>query len=101
VIVTVDAGLSDIPTLQEHAALGIRKFADYPGYIGGALHVSVDGTRLIQYLQWESESSYRACIDDPLWEELPSSRHFLEAVSSGQAHLDARVFHVAVSNTSS
>lgn len=95
VIVTVDASQDLIPALQEHAAMGIRRFDTYPGYLGGALHVSADGTRLVQYLQWESESSYESCRTDPAWDALRSTQHFLAAVASGRATIDSRSFHVA------
>ena len=99
VIVTVDAAMSAMAALEEHAAFGVRHFATYPGYLSGALHVSTDGTRLIQYLQWESESTYRACIDDPAWDQLESARLFKESVASGLAKVDARSFRVAASCT--
>ena len=94
VIVTVDAGGDVMPALREHAATGIRSFTRYSGYIAGALHVSADGTRLVQYLQWESEALYQACIADPGWDDLPSTQHFRAAVASGQATVDARSYGI-------
>ncbi len=98
VVVTVDAAVTDMAALEEHAAFGVRHFANYPGYLAGALHVSADGTRLIQYLQWESESTYRSCIDDPAWDLLQSARLFKESVASGRAKVDARSFRVATTH---
>lgn len=94
VIVTVDADPDVVPELEAHARFGIEHFSEHPGYVGGALHRSADGRRLVQYLQWESEASYRDCMDDPRWDQLPSAARFLEHVSSGRAVLDARVFSV-------
>lgn len=95
VIVTVDAPAELIPRLAEHARLGIRRFPEWEGYLGGALHLSQDGTRLVQYLSWASETDYRRCIEDPEWDSLPSTREFAETVRSGNAVVDARVFAVA------
>lgn len=94
VVVTVDAPLSEMPALEAHARLGLDRFASYPGFIGGALHRSEDGLRLVQYLQWESEAEYLACRDDPAWDELSSTRAFMRAVSEGRAVVDARIFTV-------
>ena len=94
IIVTVDAAPELLSALSAHARLGIERFSRFPGFLGGALHLSEDRGRIVQYLQWASESEYRACIDDPSWDELASTKTFMEAVHSGQAQLDARVFHV-------
>lgn len=94
VIVTVDAPPALLEEMVAHARAGIRRFAEYPGYAGGALHVSDDGGRLIQYLQWRSRSEYEACIEDPAWDDLESTAPFLDAVRSGRAKLDARVYDV-------
>ena len=94
VIVTVDAAREVLSELSVHARVGLGRFPAYPGYVGGALHVSEDGERMVQYLQWRSEEEFRACVDDPVWESLPSTATFLDAVSSGQAHMDLRSFHV-------
>ncbi|NNF27298.1 MAG: hypothetical protein HKN73_08770 [Gemmatimonadetes bacterium] len=100
-IVTVDAEASLIPALREHAEGGLAAFSNYPGYLGGALHLSADGTRLVQYLQWRSEAEYLACLEDPRWEEMPSTRRFLDAAKNGEARVDARTFTVvAVSSPS-
>ena len=94
VIVTVDADPDTMPHLRHHAVAGLDRFREYAGYLGGALHVSNDGSRLVQYLQWRSETDYRACVEDPAWDRLPSTALFLEAASTGEARVDARVFAV-------
>ena len=70
IIVTVDAAPELLSVLSEHARLGLERFPEFPGFLGGALHLSEDQGRIVQYLQWASESEYRACIDDPSWDEL-------------------------------
>ena len=101
IIVTVDGAPELLSVLLAHARLGIERFNRFPGFLGGALHLSEDQGRIVQYLQWASESEYRACIDDPSWDELPSTRTFMKAIHSGQAKLDARVFQVQVTSDAS
>ena len=100
-IVTVDADASLIPALRAHAEAGLARFPTFPGYLGGALHVSADGTRLVQHLRWRTEREYQACVDDPCWDDLPSTRHFLEAARSGEARVDARIFTVVATSPGS
>ena len=94
VIVTVDADVDLVPALADHARLGLEEFSRYPGFRGGALHVSDDGCRMVQYLQWYSMEEYRACVADPAWDDLPSTRAFMDVLASGRARLDVRVFRV-------
>lgn len=94
VVVTVDASQAVMADLIEHARFGLDRFPDSEGFVGGALHLSDDGTRLVQYLQWTSQASYNAARDDPNWDEAPSARQFAEHVTSGRASIDARVYDV-------
>jgi hypothetical protein len=94
VMVTVDAAPDRMPELVEHASLGLERFPEYSGFLGGALHVDEAGTRLVQYLQWASAEQYRACVEDPAWDDLPSTRRFLDAVASGHARMDVRILLV-------
>jgi hypothetical protein len=95
VIATVEADPSLLKDLSAHAEVGLERFPAYPGFIGGALHISEDRSRLVQYLQWRAEGDYSACINDPAWSQLPSTLRFNEAVESGAAFLDVRAYQVA------
>lgn len=94
VVVTLDAPLERMPALLSHASLGLERFPGFPGYLSGALHVSHDGTRLIQYLEWASVEQYEQCVQDPNWDELESTRRFMETVAAPDVHIDARAYHV-------
>ncbi len=94
VVVTVDTEPEFIADLERHARLGLEVFKDIDGFISGALHKSHDGTRLIQYLQWESESAHLACMTDKRWDELESTRRFMELVHSGRATMVVKSFAV-------
>lgn len=99
VLVTVDAALEVMPELEAHARLGLERFPLFTGFISGALHRSADGSRLVQALRWRSEADYVACIHDPHWDELPSTRRFMELIDSGAATLEVRVYEVVATSS--
>ena len=97
VVVTVDAETEILDDMLEHARLGVATyFGECEGFIAGALHVSADRTRIVQYLQWESEAAYLQCRDDPRWDALGSTRRFHDHITAGRALVDARLFEVLV-----
>ncbi|RLW69671.1 MAG: hypothetical protein B6D68_01785 [spirochete symbiont of Stewartia floridana] len=98
VIVTVDAPAETISEMEFHARDGLVRFKEYKGFVSGALHKSTDGKRLIQYLQWETEADHLACMNDPRWDDRPSTRRFMEHVESGGAQTDVRVYEVVSSS---
>lgn len=100
VIVTVDAAAEVLAEMADHARLGLEGFDAWPGYVGGDLHVSADGTRLVQRLEWDSQADWERCRDDPHWDTVPSTRRILEHVETGRARLDVRTYErVATSST--
>ncbi|MGA7050623.1 MAG: antibiotic biosynthesis monooxygenase family protein [Mycobacterium sp.] len=36
-----------------------------PGFISANIHVSTDGTRVVNYAQWQSAEAYQAVFEDP------------------------------------
>ncbi len=36
-----------------------------PGFIGAAVHASYDGTRVANYVQWQSKEDFRAVFEHP------------------------------------
>ncbi|WP_030830304.1 antibiotic biosynthesis monooxygenase family protein [Streptomyces hygroscopicus] len=40
-------------------------FTKIPGFISANLHVSLDGTRVVNYAQWADEASYSAALQRP------------------------------------
>jgi quinol monooxygenase YgiN len=94
VIVTVDAEPDAMADLEAHAREGLRQFARAAGFVRGALHKSTDGRRLVQYLQWRSEADHHACMNDPRWEDAPTTRRFMELIDSGRATMDVRIYDV-------
>ncbi len=94
VIVTVDADPEHMTELEAHAAAGLAAFPSFPGFVAGALHVSDDGGRIVQYLQWASEADYRACMHDASWDDWPSARRVAALVEAGTARMDVRTYRV-------
>jgi len=54
VVVTVDAAPALMSVFAEHAHVGLERFSTFPGFLGGALHLSDGRGRVAQYLQWSS-----------------------------------------------
>jgi hypothetical protein len=94
VIVTVDAESDVMPDLEAHARAGLTLFRDFVGFVAGALHKSEDGGRLIQYVQWETESHHLECVNDSRWDSFPSTQRFMAIVDSGRAQMDVRTYRV-------
>jgi len=40
-----------------------------PGFISANIHASTDGTRVVNYAQWESERHFQAMLADPVARE--------------------------------
>lgn len=97
VVVTVKAPPELLPTLAAHARAGLERFPRYEGYLGGALHTGPD-ERFVQYLRWADEASYRACVEDPAWEALPTYGPFMDAVRSGRADVEVGVYSVGATS---
>jgi heme-degrading monooxygenase HmoA len=42
-----------------------EKMRFVPGFVSANIHVSTDGTRVVNYAQWQSADAYQAMFDDP------------------------------------
>lgn len=42
-----------------------EKMQFVPGFISANIHISTDGTRVVNYAQWQSAEAYQAMLDDP------------------------------------
>ena len=42
-----------------------EKMQFVPGFISANIHVSTDGTRVVNYAQWQSSEAYQAMFEDP------------------------------------
>lgn len=58
---------------------------DVPGFVSANLHVSSDGTRVVNYAQWESAEAFHAMLADPAAQE--HMRQVLEICESADPHL--------------
>ena len=94
VVVTVDAPAEVMPDLLAHARYGLGVFEEFEGFLRGALHLDDGGTRLLQYLVWRSEAEHLACMHDPRWDELESTRRFMDIVNSDGATMEVRTMRI-------
>lgn len=56
-------------------------FARQPGFIGGAVHISYDGSDALTYLQWRNRADHEACMASPDFE--PYNPRWMELLSNG------------------
>jgi quinol monooxygenase YgiN len=54
---------SELAELLSRATVETMRFV--PGFISANIHVSTDGTRVVNYAQWQSPEAYQAMFDDP------------------------------------
>lgn len=40
-----------------------------PGFVSANIHASVDGVRVVNYAQWESEDAFRAMLENPVTQD--------------------------------
>lgn len=94
VIVTVDGEDNEMRFVVNHASAGLDRFSSFAGFMAGATHLSEDGKRVIQYLQWESRETHEACMNHPSWDENESSKRFVEMMESGTIRVDVRIYDI-------
>jgi hypothetical protein len=95
VIVTMDGKPIDMEFVIQHAANGLDRFSQFDDFIAGATHVSDDGNRVVQYLQWNSKKAHEACMNDPGWTTDESSKRFIELMQSYTIKVDVRTYRIA------
>ena len=74
--------------LIEILADGIRRTTSrQPGFISATIHASLDGTRVANYVQWESRDAYERLFRDPemlrFMESLQEQLRFARADANG------------------
>jgi quinol monooxygenase YgiN len=59
-----------------------------PGFVSANLHKSLDGTRVVNYAQWESRAAFEAMLANP-----EAQRHMAQALTF--AHSEPHLYEVA------
>lgn len=77
---------AELVRLIERAASEVM--SDLPGAISNALHRSVDGTRVVNYVQWHDEASLRAAL------VTPAAQPLFEQMLDVADHLDHNLYEV-------
>ncbi len=93
VIVTMNCQPQDQHGLIDAAAATEQIFARQPGFVSSTIHRSVDGSKVLQYLQWESQEASDACMMSPDWQSEPAQR-FMELVQQGKATMEPAVYEI-------
>ena len=53
------------PLLRILQAATDEEICKRPGFVSANLHRSLDGLRVVNYIQWESPEAWRAMLEDP------------------------------------
>ena len=82
------------PERQEAVVDLLREFTQrharfLPGFIGSSVHASLDGRRVVNYVQWENESHLLVMM-----QTAPAKAHVAE-IGALAAHVDPVVYRVA------
>lgn len=82
------------PERQEAVVDLLRGFTELharflPGFIGSSVHASLDGRRVVNYVQWENEPYF-----DAMMHTAPAKAHVAE-IGALAAHVDPVVYRVA------
>jgi quinol monooxygenase YgiN len=67
---------------------------DLPGFVSANLHASRDGTRVVNYAQWESKEAFEAILEDS-----EAQRHMQRAKQLSES-FDAHLYDVVEVETS-
>src|ERR1700734_4608 len=65
-----------------------EKMQFVPGFVSANIHVSTDGTRVINYAQWQSTQAYQAVFEDP------SVRAHMEGCAAVATSFEPRLYTV-------
>ncbi len=65
VLMTVPAEKAN--EFQRLATATLPIFEKQPGFVSATLHKSADGSKFIQYLQWQTKAQSDACMMSPDW----------------------------------
>jgi quinol monooxygenase YgiN len=59
-----------------------------PGFVSANIHLSTDGTRVVNYAQWESQEAYAAMFADP------TAREHMSKVAALATEFDPHLYTV-------
>jgi heme-degrading monooxygenase HmoA len=59
-----------------------------PGFITANIHLSTDGTRVVNYAQWETAEAFQAMMNDP------AAREHMENAGALATHFDPHLYTV-------
>ncbi len=91
---TVDP--SDKEELMEMVTMMLMEIgpfmASQQGFLGFRSHQSLDGSTVVNYLQWQSQDDHERCMSSPEMESAGDG--LMEWVESGRAKLGVETFHM-------
>ena len=82
------------PDRQDTVVSSLRGFTEQharflPGFVGASVHASLDGHRVVNYVQWQSQADLAAMMASP------QARAHVTEVAALAEHVDPVVYRVA------
>ena len=82
------------PARQGEVIASLRRFTEeharhLPGFVATAVHASLDGTRVVNYVQWRDGAALQAMLASP------EAREHMAEVAALADHIDPVPFRVA------
>ena len=67
-------------------------FARQPGFISMSVHRNLDGTDVLNYLQWRSRADHESCLFSP--QVMEAGKDLMEYIASGKAQFEVLMYDV-------
>ncbi len=96
VMVLFDVDPADQQELVTLALQTQEIFKAQRGFLGGSLHRSADGKRVVQHLRWRTMEDNLACMGSPDWQG-DTGQRFMAFIGSGKATMDPQVYEAVAS----
>ena len=82
------ASQQDQRKLYEHIVEATEVISTFPGFVSASLHLTFDGTRVVNYAQWRSKEDFAAMHAAP---ELQPHFDFCRTIVTGVERVHARL----------
>lgn len=93
VLVTLKVPESQLEDVLRLARGNLPIFARQPGFISARIYCSHDRTRVLTWLQWETQADHEACMQSPDWAQCDPQ--FSVLLDRGTMQMDVRTYEPA------
>lgn len=69
-------------------------FADQPGFLAAHIHRSLDGSRVVNYLQWRSRADHEACLNNP--EVMAGGKPLIDFLETHRISMNVHAYEIVL-----